>query len=538
MFLFSKRDYKTISRFEIIDGMQRLNAIFCYIENEFALESGHFFDLSATALTKDLLDTGKLIQKFPVLERSECVKIVSYELPFSIYDEKNADIIDEVFRRINSNGQHLSRQEIRQAGAISDFADLVRRISTKIRGDVSHEDILLLSNMKDISISKDEHGIDPDNVFWVKENILNKEDLRQSMDEEQIADILASMVLMPLPPSNVSVLDEYYGFRVVDSETRSKKIEDAISAVTQEVLENQFLYIFDEIKKIFYNRNKSIIGQIVGPRLYKGPRYFQLLFLALYDLLIKKGKKIVDYDSVYNKLAGISAKTMNIAGGGGWWTSKEKTELMQATSAVLESCLVDRGKEDPMYYTYTTELETLLKQSRTENSQYDFKQGVHDLLKGTVNKDLINKIFKTLTAMANTEKGAVGYVIIGVANKFEDAEKIKKQYRNDYVKVGTFYITGVDGEVTSYYKGNYDAYFSMIKDVLKDAPITEHYRRQLGSKMKMVNYYNRTVIILRLESDDGAVLYDNAYYMRIGANNDPTPISAEAMPAFFAKFMN
>lgn len=537
LFLFSKSDYREVNRFEIIDGMQRLNAIFSYIENEFALENGHFFDLSSTALTKDLSDKKKLEQKSPILDRSECVKIVSYELPFSIYDEKDSDIIDEVFRRINSNGQHLSRQEIRQAGAISEFADLVRRISTKIRGDVSHEDILLLSNMKDISISKDEHGIDPDSVFWVKENILNKEDLRQSMDEEQIADILASMVLTPLPPSNVSVLDEYYGFRVVDSETRSKKIADAVSAVTQEVLENQFLYIFDEIKKIFYNRNKTIIGQIVGPRLYKGPRYFQLLFLALYDLLIKKGKKIADYDSVYNKLAGISAKTMNIAGGG-WWTSKEKTELMQATSAVLESCLIDRGKEDPMYYTYTTELETLLKQSRTENSQYDFKQGVHDLLRGTLNKDLINKVFKTLTAMANTEKKAVGYVIIGVADKFEDAEKIKKQYGNDYVKVGTFYITGVDGEVASFYNDNYDAYFSMIKDILKDAPITEHYRRQLGSKMKMVNYYNKTVIILRLESDAGAVLYDNAYYMRIGANNDPVPISAEAMPAFFAKFMN
>lgn len=165
LFLFSKSDYREVNRFEIIDGMQRLNAIFSYIENEFALENGHFFDLSSTALTKDLSDKKKLEQKSPILDRSECVKIVSYELPFSIYDEKDSDIIDEVFRRINSNGQHLSRQEIRQAGAISEFADLVRRISTKIRGDVSHEDILLLSNMKDISISKDEHGIDPDSVF-------------------------------------------------------------------------------------------------------------------------------------------------------------------------------------------------------------------------------------------------------------------------------------------------------------------------------------------------------------------------------------
>lgn len=536
LFLFAKNDYKDLERFEIIDGLQRLNAVFSFIENSYALENGCFFDLTSTAITKDLLDKGIVQQKLPTLERAICVKIVSYELPFSIYDEKDPNIIDEVFRRINSNGQHLSRQEIRQAGATSNFAELVRDISIKIRGDVSHEDILLLSQMKKISISKDSEGIDPDTIFWVKENIMNKEDLRMSLDEEQIADILAAMVLSPIPPSNVSVLDEYYGFKTVDSETRSKRIEDAISAITPEVLESQFLYVFDEIKRIFHERNKSIIGQMVGPRLYRGPRYFQLLFLALHNLLVKEEMKIEDYDLVYNKLSNISNVTMNIAGGGGWWASKEKNELIQATSAVLAPCLVDRNMNDPMYYSYTTELETLLKQSKTENSQYDFKQGLFDLKTDILNEELINKIFKTLTAMANTDNKAVGYVIIGVADKFEDAEKIKNKYGEDYVRVGTFYINGVDGEVKKYYGGNHDKYFSMIKNKLQNAPITEHYRRQLGSRIRMVNYYNKSVIILKLVSDNGAVMYDNAYYTRIGANNDPVAVSAEEMPAFFAKF--
>ena len=42
---------------------------------------------------------------------------------------------------------------------------------------------------------------------------------------------------------------------------------------------------------------------------------------------------------------------------------------------------------------------------------------------------------------------------------------------------------------------------------------------------------------MRLTSDSGAVMYDNAYYTRIGANNDPIPVSAEEMPTFFAKFV-
>ena len=143
LFLFSINDYKGARRQEIIDGMQRLNAVFGFIENEFTID-GCYFDLSSTALTKQLFDEKKLEQKEPILDRTSCVSIASYELPFSVYDEDNPDIIDEVFRRINSNGKHLSRQEIRQAGATGEFAELVRVLSTKLRGDVSHEDILLL----------------------------------------------------------------------------------------------------------------------------------------------------------------------------------------------------------------------------------------------------------------------------------------------------------------------------------------------------------------------------------------------------------
>ncbi len=73
-------------------------------------------------------------QKTPVLDRTSCVGIASYELPFSVYDEDNPDIIDEVFRRINSNGKHLSRQEIRQAEATGEFAELVRSIMYETSG--------------------------------------------------------------------------------------------------------------------------------------------------------------------------------------------------------------------------------------------------------------------------------------------------------------------------------------------------------------------------------------------------------------------
>lgn len=538
LFLFSVNEYKGQRRQEIIDGMQRLNAIFGFIENEFSI-NGYYFDLSSTAMTKQLLDEGVLNQKEPVLERTSCVNIASYELPYSSYDEDNPEIIDEVFRRINSNGKHLSRQEIRQAGATGEFAELVRVLSTKLRGDVSHEDVLLLEQMKDISIQQDGngYGINADDVFWVKQNIIDKKDLRLSMDEEIVGDLIGAMVAETMPPSRVSVLDSYYYINTEDQEGRGYKTEKAIQVRGAEAISTQFLYIIDEIKKIFFEQDQTIICHILNQKVYRGPRYFQSLFLALHELLIKEEMKIVDYNKVYERLHNIAERTMIISGGGGAWSAKEKTDVVAQTAAILKPDFVERTEGDPMHYSYATEIETLLKQSKTENAQYDFKQGIHDLNSGKRNDHLIKKIFKTLSAMGNSEKNAVGYVLIGVADKFEDAEKISRKYNTKSTKVGNFYITGIDGEVQQFYNGDYDAYFTQIKNALQQMPLDEHYRRQIGTKMKMVSYYDKSVVIIKIISDNGAVMFDNNYYTRTGANNDPEPVSAPEMPAFFAKFI-
>ena len=175
--------------------------------------------------------------------------------------------------------------------------------------------------------------------------------------------------------------------------------------------------------------------------------------------------KILDYNKVYERLHNIAERTMIISGGGGAWSAREKTDVVAQTVAILKPDFVERTEGDPMHYSYATEIETLLKQSKTENAQYDFKQGIHDLISGKRNDRLITKIFKTLSAMGNSEKDAIGYVLIGVADKFEDAEKISRKYNIESTKVGNFDITGIDGEVQQFYNGDYDAYFTQLKNV-------------------------------------------------------------------------
>jgi hypothetical protein len=51
----------------IIDGLQRLNSIFAFIENEY-LVAGAYFDLETLAETKLRRDEGELAQRTPILD--------------------------------------------------------------------------------------------------------------------------------------------------------------------------------------------------------------------------------------------------------------------------------------------------------------------------------------------------------------------------------------------------------------------------------------------------------------------------------------
>ncbi|NLM98840.1 MAG: DUF262 domain-containing protein, partial [Campylobacteraceae bacterium] len=140
---------------EIIDGMQRFSSIFHFIENDFSF-NGKFFDLETLATTNTLKKEGILVQKEPILDREICTKIANYKLAISIYKKDNNEIINDIFSRINSYGKKLSRQEIRQVGTTEEFPELVKSIAVKIRGDVSHSNILELNKMKNISIDMED----------------------------------------------------------------------------------------------------------------------------------------------------------------------------------------------------------------------------------------------------------------------------------------------------------------------------------------------------------------------------------------------
>lgn len=532
MILLAENEGDGNSRLEIIDGMQRLNAIVSFIENEISL-NGLFFDLETMAETKIKKDENTLIQKEPVLDRKICAKLVSYVFPISTYKGATEAEIDEVFRRINANGKHLSKQEIRQAGAISKFADIVRKISSEIRGDVSLNDRVILNKMKLISITSKEldYGINVDDVFWVDSSIIRREQVRESKDEEIIAEIVASMVLSEMPATSSTILDEYYGLK--GNVKRKTELDERIIIYGEENVRRNFFAVFDEIKELLKISGKTFNALISKDRTFdKVPRYYQVIFLAFYRLLIIENKKITSQYEIIKLLDGITAN-IRLSQGGGNWSAIERENSINAVVGIISKYFVD-NMEDPAIVKWSTEFETILMQSKVEQNCFDYKIGFCDLNTGAFNENAFKKCIKTLTAMANKGKNSVGYVIAGVADKKEDAEKlyaqdptIEKDEKNGFFIVGLNYDIKREGI-------SQDRYYQKLIQIIDNEPIDEKYKAYIGANIKMINYANKIVLILKIMGLDSPAIYDNNFYQRMGANIDE--IEPKDMGDLFDRF--
>lgn len=522
--------------YEIIDGMQRLNAIFSFLEGEYQIGDKHF-DLTTIPETKALLDSGLLAQQHPVLESDSCRSIVTYQIPLSISRSKTPGEVDEVFRRINSYGRHLSRQELRQAGAIGSYAQLVRRLAARIRGDVSAHEQLDLSVMKQISITnaKLAYGISVDSLFWVANNILTRDQVRESRDEEIIADIIAYNVLTPKPAANTQNLDEYYGVeRTKDGASRHAEIEASVKKHGEEQLMQRYLLVHDEIRATVQASSKAfniLMFKEAGARV---PRYYQVVFLAFYQLLVNDGMQVAERFKLIKALDGIG-NNINIAEGGNWSAENRQTNV-DAIVGIIRKAFKKKDKIDAAIDSWSTELENVLIQSKTENNLYDLKQGLHSLKAPFAPEpDLVSKIALTLSAMANFGPGAVGYVILGATDEKQTADYVKAERGVTPERFNTFYILGVDHEATfTIYKKGLDSYVQKLLQDLKSEPLSAEQRDQILRTARVVSYQGRHLIVLQVQATNEPCTYDGKYFERHGSHN--SEVKGEALKGLFKRF--
>jgi hypothetical protein len=93
--------------------MQRLNALFTFIENEFNLNE-KFFDVEQLSRARQLAQEGAFKAERTnerLLPPDACANFLDYTLAVTEFPAADENAVHEVFGRINSYGRQLSDQE-------------------------------------------------------------------------------------------------------------------------------------------------------------------------------------------------------------------------------------------------------------------------------------------------------------------------------------------------------------------------------------------------------------------------------------------
>lgn len=546
LFLLAQNtDEKGYDNYEIIDGMQRLNSIVSFIENEFPIEWQGipcYFNLDTLASTLDLKQQNKLKQKTPFLPKDVCLGIVRYQIPFSfiIADQQS---IEEIFRRINSFGKQLSDQEIRQAGAIGAFSDLVRKIASTIRGDVSTSDKLLLNEMKLISLSNGrlKYGINVCDIWWVKQHIVTMQNIRVSRDEELIAWLLSYIILGKNVAPSSKALNRLYRYDMTDNDGKNQAalIEAKIRELGSDNILNLFCRTFSILLDVLYKAHKDFRALIFTEDEAEGlVKTFQVVFLAFYELLNIEKMVVADMNQLISHLDSLGMQVLKgIAKDN--WTADTRYSRIQAIKGVIRPYFRKAKGEDVANDNWVIQVDNIMRLSTIEGSQYDFKAGFHNLIDSKFNTGLVKKCVKLLTAAVNKGPNTLGYVIIGICESEKTLEEFKKFYGT---RSGTryqntsFYITGIDDEVKKFYSGNFDRYQNEILDIIRKEPIEDSAKHYILTHIRFPRYYDTTLMILELKSESEPITYDDRYFERQG-NNAIEVSGIKGIKAIEARFL-
>lgn len=520
-----------ITGYEILDGMQRLNAITSYIEGEFPVNN-EYFNLDCVGHTKALREEGKLIQNQPARSLSDSTIFLDYPVPFSIFTENDPKKLDECFRRINTGGKTLSKQDVRQAGALGIVPELVSKLATLVRKDTSHSNIVDLRFMREISLSSKglAYGINMQEVFWAKHGIITYENMRMSRDEETIAHLM-SYIADPIgSDTSANYLDLIYNAQTAES----ARLTLQINKIGGEEIEKYFNIVFNEIRNTLESKSIKFKDLVYKGKPNKTPLVFHVVFIAFYKALIKENMKIKNYSNLCDALSGLFENHLQQLDSERKWSSEERENLASSVYGLILPNFVKRLDAEKYPNHWVEMLENILNSSKTEQVCYDFKIGMTRLGGKNIEFDpsVISTITKTLIAMTNTKCGDC-YVFVGIADKKEHADQHNIIFNSQYTTYKDFCITGVNAEASRFH-GNLDRFIRKINQLIENEPVSAGFRMAMKSNILPFEYYGKDILVFKASRGEKPEPYGPDFYRRSVANNEK--ISIENVTDFIELF--
>ena len=501
--------------YEVIDGLQRIHSLMSFIEMRYPALDGRYFAIehfptANTRASEGVFDAEKDV---PLLTAREVGTFLDYPLAVSVMRGATTGEIDDVFGRINTYGHRLSDQERRQAGVQNAFSNLVRDVACELRGDVSSGELGLV-DMPTISIDmpKSKHGyqVSADEVFWVENGILRSTDLRDSMDEQCIADIAASLVGGTLIERSKDALDKIY----TEDGDEARRIESGLQTYGSDKVASEFKFVIEEIRTVTATGSGNLRDLLFQRRTTNPfPALFAVVFLAFHEVLVGEGKKIVDYSSIRASLDNLNAHVDTSRGS---TSVEDRRKNINIIKGLISPHVVMADHRD-IYGDHTAfDIDEALRRSEIEAPHYELKQGLLRL-DGTnaLDSAALGRIIETISAIANNGRDRSGTLFIGVADKQQDAARIKELQGVEPRIVGRRYVVGIRREADALGE-SVEEYVTRVRNAIAGSELSEPLKGSVLSSLTYSDYFGKGVLVVRVPEQSDVSTLDGKVYVREG----------------------
>lgn len=280
----------------------------------------------------------------------------------------------------------------------------------------------------------------------------------------------------------------------------------------------KFIATLDEIKTVLADSGKRFSELLFGDQeVQRIPRYFEMIFMAMYDLMHRENLEVADRRQLIATLKR-ARQHIEVGSGGGTWSAQNKEANVAAVKGLLRTHFVSRKQTDPAYAIWSTQLETILRQSYTEQSLYDFKQGVCSLDgSGRFDEQGWTGVLQALVGIANYAPNAIGYVLLGIVDKRADASRIRDLYGLESLAFDEFCICGVEADCRAMEK-TLDKYFAFVVDKLRNSRLSEELKDHITRQIRLVRYHDRSILVMEARGQEAPSHLDGAYFERHGTS--------------------
>jgi hypothetical protein len=221
--------------------------------------------------------------------------------------------------------------------------------------------------------------------------------------------------------------------------------------------------------------------------------------MAFFELIIKLDLLPANPQQIMRELGNLQ-KTLDLSRR--YATTKDRKRNINKTKGLIQDYF---AKKDKSTLGQGAELiqtfKNSLLRSRIETTKYECKQGLIDLspTNRKLNHDLLPRLVETICGIANSDPENDGYIFLGVADKKQDAERIKNLDGINFIEINNRYVVGIDREARVLGKTLED-YVGILINTIRKSDLTDPLKTQVLMKIDTIDFKGLSVIRINVPS--------------------------------------